>query len=303
MNHAVIDLGSNTVHLLVYGLENDEAVKIFSEKETAGLIGYVSGGVMSDDGIRKACETVNRLKDIALDTVDLSNIHLFATASLREIKNRDEAVNIIKTETSLLPDVLSGDDEAMLGFIGASGNIDCDDGIMIDIGGASTELVLFGNGVALNVSSMPVGSLNLYNEHVRGTVPTNEEKKRIKQATDEHLSRIDWAEGVACENMIGIGGTVRAFLKLLRFVIELEDKQRTVCSSHVKQMLKKMSDHENNDIYDIVQKTIPERVLTIFPGLVILQRVMEKFGCETLTVSKRGIRDGYMLDRVLRKND
>ncbi|MCL2608003.1 MAG: hypothetical protein FWD92_05570 [Methanomassiliicoccaceae archaeon] len=300
MNYAVIDLGSNTIHLLVYGLEEGKAAKIFSEKETVGLVGYVSDGVMNDDGIQKACETVNRLKEIALETVELSNIHLFATASLREIKNRSEAISVIASKTSLIPDVLCGEEEAMFGFMGASGNIDFDNGMMVDIGGASTELVLFENKTALKMSSIPVGSLTMYNDHVRGTVPTSEERECIERAVSERLSALEWTEGVVCKHIIGIGGTVRSFLKLLRSVHDLEDKQRNICSSYVEQMLEMMSDHENNDIYEIIRRTIPERVLTIFPGLVILQHLIERFGCETITVSKHGIRDGYMLNRVLK---
>ena len=162
MNHAVIDLGSNTIHLLVFGHENGEVTKVLSEKDVAGLAGYIEDGVLGTDGITKACEIVNKFKKLALEIVGPSDIHLFATASLRNIRNSKEAVDIIEKETSLVPDVLDGEEEGRLGFTGAKMSVECSDGILVDIGGASTELVIFKNGKIKNIASMPIGSLLLY---------------------------------------------------------------------------------------------------------------------------------------------
>jgi exopolyphosphatase/guanosine-5'-triphosphate,3'-diphosphate pyrophosphatase len=302
MNYSIIDLGSNTVRLSVYRCESNQIVKIFGSKEIVGLAGYVSNGVLKTDGIQKACIVLNKFKELALKHTNSDNIYLFATASLRNIQNRDEAVKLIIERTSLIPDVLSGDEEAMLCFSGASRFVDCANGIMIDIGGASTELVLFRDYKAVNVISLPIGCLNLSIDYVNKILPTECERKQIKTVINNQLSRINWDKDTKYPLIVGVGGTVRAVLKLAHVVFDQPFEQNKMEACYVKKMAKLLKNNEN-DIYQTVYKTIPERLFTITQGLMILHQVIKKFGSETISVSKYGIREGYLTDRVLIKND
>jgi len=297
MNHAVIDLGSNTIHLLVFGHENGEVTKVLSEKDVAGLAGYIEDGVLGTDGITKACEIVNKFKKLALEIVGPSDIHLFATASLRNIRNSKEAVDIIEKETSLVPDVLDGEEEGRLGFTGAKMSVECSDGILVDIGGASTELVIFKNGKIKNIASMPIGSLLLYMKHVSDSVPSSDERDNIEKAADEQLSGIGW-DDVKIKRMVGIGGTLRAVQKLIRVFFE-DDEKKDVDAGRIKELIKMLKDRDG-DAYRKMCDTIPERAKTIFPGLIILKQVIKRFECDTLTISRSGIRDGYFWSRVLK---
>jgi len=301
MNHAVIDLGSNTIRLVVFGFEDGKVTKVMNEKDAIGLAGYINDGVLSIDGIMKACKVVNDLKKLALDVVEPSDIHLFATASLRNVKNREEAVGIIADETSLTVDVLDGEEEGRLGFIGAKMSIDFDNGILIDIGGASTELVVFKNGNITDIASMPIGSLSLYRGHVSETMPTADERACIKQAVDEQLSEIGWAKDMRIKRMVGIGGTLRAAQKLMHAFFDLDEKD-DIDASRVKDLMKLLKGGDA-DVHHKLCKTIPDRVLTICPGLIVLIQVIKKFGCETVTVSGSGIRDGYLWSKVLKKDE
>ncbi|MCL1984775.1 MAG: hypothetical protein FWG58_05210 [Methanomassiliicoccaceae archaeon] len=304
MNYAVIDLGSNTIHLLIFEVgENGDISKMLSEKEVAGLAGHVENGALSDEGIQKACDILNKLKMIAFGLVDPMNVRVFATASLRNITNRDEAVRIITERTSLMPEILEGNDEALLGFAGASQTVDMDDGLMIDIGGASTELVRFRNGKAEYQASMPVGCLSLYMNCVRESVPEAHERAIIEQIVIEELLKIGWIGDMKCKKLVGIGGTVRALLKISRELDYVKEDSNEMETSHVKEILKMMRDHEDSDIYHVIYRTVPERALTIFPGLMILSTVIKQFGCESITVSGSGIRDGYLIRRVLKRDD
>jgi len=301
MNHAVIDLGSNTIRLLVFGFEDGKVTKVLNEKDTTGLAGYINDDVLSMDGIMKACEVLNNFKKLALDIVEPSDIHLFATASLRNVKNREEAVNVITKETSLVPDVLEGEEEGRLGFIGAKMSVECDKGILIDIGGASTELVVFNDGKMTDIASMPVGSLSLYMRYVDDAFPTPEEREDIEKAVDEQLSKIGWAEDTKIKRMVGIGGTLSAVQKLMRVFFDTDDKN-VFDAERVKDLVKILKDHDTRT-YDKIYKTIPDRVLTIFPGLIVLRQSMKRFECETVTVSRSGIRDGYFWSKVLKKDE
>ena len=301
MKHAVIDLGSNTIHLLVLGFEDGNVTKIMSEKDTTGLAGYINDGVLSMDGIMKACEVLNNFKRLAIDFVEFSDIHLFATASIRNVKNRDEAVGIIVKETSLIPDILDGEEEGRLGFIGAKMSVECDNGILIDIGGASTELVAFTDGKITDVASMPVGSLSLYMRHVGETMPTPDEKENIERTVDEHLSKIGWADGKTIKHMVGIGGTMRAVQKLVRVFFDADGKNG-FDAVLIKDLMKLLRDRDTR-VYDKIYNTIPARMQTIFPGMIVLRQTIKRFGCETVTVSRSGIRDGYFWSKVLKKDE
>ena len=302
MNYAVIDLGSNTIRLSVYGCEGGQCYKIFSQKEVAGLAGYVSNGFLEMAGIQKACAILNSFHKIASKLAPPENIHLFATASLRNIENRGQAVRMIAGETSLIPDVLTGDEEAAFGFAGVSQVIRGDSGLMIDIGGASTELVVFKDRQPVHRTSIPFGCLNLYMNCVHDIMPTNSERKQIKQIIKEQFSRIDWNIDGRLTCMVGIGGTMRAALKLSRALFNVPYDQNEIHAGCVKE-ISEMLENNLNDIHHTVYKTIPDRLHTIAPGLSILKRAIKTFGCEIITVSEFGIREGYLAGRVLKQND
>jgi exopolyphosphatase/guanosine-5'-triphosphate,3'-diphosphate pyrophosphatase len=301
MTYTIIDLGSNSVSLSIYRYENGKFDKIFNQKEIVGLAEYVSKGALDTIGIKKACVILNGFKEIALKFTTLADIHLVATAALRNVTNRDEAVKLIIEETGLVPDVLEGETEAALGFVGASQYVSCDNGIMIDIGGASTELVLFENYRVVSLISLPIGCLNLAAKYVSEIIPKKSEMKQITEAISNQFSKINW-ETDTDPLMIGVGGTIRAALKLSRSIFNLPQEQNSIETQYIKKITKLLIDNKN-DIYHTAYKTIPERLMTILPGLAILRYAIKKFECKTITVSEYGIREGYLMDRVLKKHD
>lgn len=94
MKYAITDLGSNTIRLCVFNtLENGNFETLFTKKVMAGLAGYVENGIMTPDGINQACAVLLDfqflLKQLGIDTM-----YPFATASLRNIKNTEETIEI-----------------------------------------------------------------------------------------------------------------------------------------------------------------------------------------------------------------
>lgn len=99
MKFAIVDLGSNTIRLSVYNtLPEGGFDLLFSEKEMAGLVSYVHGGVLSPEGIQRACGAIRDFQAL-LRQFDLDAPHVFATASLRNIRNTEEAVEQIRAAT------------------------------------------------------------------------------------------------------------------------------------------------------------------------------------------------------------
>ena len=101
MNYAIADLGSNTIRLSVYHtLPEGGFERLFSEKEMAGLVNYISDGVLSEAGIRRACVALTNFRSL-LHQFGMDEMHVFATASLRNIRNTEEAVAMIRDLTGI----------------------------------------------------------------------------------------------------------------------------------------------------------------------------------------------------------
>ena len=160
MTYGVIDVGSNTIRLVIYEVKENRIESLFSNKNTAGLIGYVNDGELSRKGIRKACDVLNSLQKVAAHA-QVEKLYVFATASLRNIANTKEAVEEIEKETGLDIDVISGHDEAELDFEGAAHAQKLKDGIMVDIGGGSIQISLFDKDNLVTTQNIRMGSLRL----------------------------------------------------------------------------------------------------------------------------------------------
>ena len=309
MNHAVIDLGANTIRLSIYTYETNPTTgdiafqRIFTRKETAGLAGYVTHGILSDEGIAKAVEVLSELKNLS-HMVNAHSIHVFATASLRNIENSQTAVTAIEASTGLAIDLLSGQEEAMLGFKGISFINQLNTGLMVDIGGASTEIVYVRDGAPVYYDSMPWGCLNLYLQHVDNLTPTPREAKAMQRTIKSRLSFIDWPVPSGLP-MIGIGGTCRATLKLSKRLYAHERDSTALGVKRLRDMDIRIRENTitKDNIYREIYKVVPDRVLTLPAGLIILRAVLDKFDAHSVSVSEYGIREGYFVDRVALKGN
>lgn len=302
MNCAVIDLGSNTIRLSVFNYAESKLAVVLQQKEVAGLHGYIKKGRIEPDGIQKVCSVLSEFKQIALRFVSEENIHVFATASLRSAANREQVLETIRQTIGFLPEVLSGDEEARLDFIGASHFTQCRDGLLVDIGGASTEFVRFVNAQPERLASIPVGCLNLYTKFVQNMTPTEKEQKKIKKEIRRQLDLLGWYADEHFPLIIGIGGTVRAAYKLSCGLFSLPPDQHVIDAHFIKEILDKLKNNED-EIYHTVYKYIPERTLTIFTGLMVFQEVIKRFGCKSIFVSGYGVREGYFMDRIVKEGD
>lgn len=302
MNYAVIDLGSNTIRLSIYQYEGGKIMTVIKQKEVAGLAGYIKKNRLELDGIQKACEILTNFRELAMRFVDDEHdIHVFATASLRGVANQNQALDMIQQSSGLLPVVLSGEEEARLDFIGVTSHFsDLKDGLLIDIGGASTELIRFEDAEPVQLVSMPIGCLNLYTKFVGEVIPTDNERKRIKKEILDKLNKLKWDTDRIPDLMIGVGGTVRAARKLSRELFSLPKDQKEMNAAYIKKILERIRDNKD-DIYLTINKVIPERTSTIYTGLMILNEAIKKFRCESILVSDYGIREGYLVDKVLKE--
>ncbi|WMJ87294.1 Ppx/GppA phosphatase family protein [Anaerocolumna sp. MB42-C2] len=296
---AIIDLGSNTIRLCVYEYNESQMKSLLEKKAMAGLANYIKNEKLSNSGVERACEILKEFSDILKNfQVKKENTHIFATASLRNIVNTKEVIGIIKENTGFEVELLSGEEEATLDFIGATKSVSSDNGILVDIGGGSTELVPFADKKIQAATSMPIGSLNLYVKYVKKIIPKKDEREIIKQAVLENLNTLDLKKETY-QNICGVGGTIRAAAKLSNHIFGLPKNNTNIEVHHIKQILELIHNSHKNTLTPILQN-IPDRVHTIIPGLIIVETIMDYFQSENITVSKYGIREGYFYERILK---
>ncbi len=296
MKYAIIDLGSNTVRLSVYTVTKDKEFKLlFSEKETAGLANYVEEKALSREGMQKASLVINEFLNL-LQQLSIENIYIFATASLRNVVNAEQAARYIQENTGVDVDIVLGNDEAEYGFAGALNTVDINDGAMFDIGGGSTEVVVFADKKPLTVQSFDCGCLNLANRYIRKIFPTKEEIKQIKEKVGKKLSRLEY-HGKA-DRLCGVGGTIRAVLEIVNVYFE-KDKGNTAISADEFRKIKKILFRKDETAKRLILRTSPDRIHTIISGVCIVDALMKKFGAKEILVSKYGVREGYLCRKII----
>lgn len=300
MKCGIVDLGSNTIRLSIYHWEGRQFKLLMNKKEMAGLAGYIKDGVLSDRGILVACQVLSGFKAL-LENFDIRDIHVFATASLRNIVNTEDALDTIRAVTGVTVEVVSGSDEATLSFLGATvGGGAPDTGLLADIGGGSTELVAYEKGGITSGCSLPMGSLSLFTRYVTGLFPTREERHAIRDQVEAELERAK-TQGVRCAHLTGVGGTIRAAAKLCNDLSGADQNNRTIPAEEIRALYKDLKKGDQATLRQIL-RTVPDRVHTILPGLAILCAVLKSYEVETVLVSPCGVREGYLLQRVMGVN-
>ena len=297
MKCGIVDVGSNTIRLSIYHWEGQKFKLLMNKKEMAGLAGYIKNGLLSDSGILVACRVLAGFKAL-LNNFNIADLHVFGTASLRNIVNTEEALETIEAVTGVKVEVLSGADEAAFSFLGATvGGGAPGSGLLADVGGGSTELVAYRDGVITSGCSLPMGSLSLFTKHVSGLFPTKEERKAIRAEVEEELEKAKTA-GLRCGHLTGVGGTFRAAAKLCNDLSGTDPDNKVIPADEIYALYKGLKKSDRDTLRQIL-RSVPDRVHTILPGLAILKEILDAYQVSTVTVSACGVREGYLLRRVM----
>ncbi len=294
----IVDIGSNTIRLSCYEIHEDKSFDcIFHKKQMAGLANYIDkDGRMTEEGIERAVKALESINSF-IKHIKLEKVHYFATAAIRNTVNCSDVISEIQEKTGCEINVISGEEEAVCGFVGVSGDNNVTDGCVIDIGGGSTEIVSFENKTVENAASFGIGSLNTYKGFVKNILPAKTELSEIKKEVKRILSEEKIDKKI--KSAYGVGGTIRAVLRLYNEEYKLPDTNRIMDSDKIKKLLKVYSEKKNY-MTDKIIKIAPERLHTLVPGLTILCTVLKLYNLITVTVSKYGVREGYLIRYILK---
>lgn len=294
--YAVIDIGSNTMRLSAYSIQEQKIKPMFSRKNMSALISYVDeNGCMTEHGIKKAVSVLLSFKKV-IENTNIENVYVIATASFRNIQNQKQVLEEIKESTGFDVTVISGEEEGICGFIGSAYTVNVDSGLLVDIGGGSTEFVFYKDKKICRTYSIPMGSLSLYANFVSGLIPTKEEYRKIKKYVQEKLETIDPGDGPT-SILCGVGGTTRAACKLINDYCDLPLSNRSVGPDQLKKLLKSL--YRDEDGLDRILRVVPDRIHTIIPGMILLRTIAKYYHCEELVISEYGVREGYLIKTVI----
>lgn len=297
----IIDIGSNSIRLVIFEVSKDGAFKSVDDiKESPRLgDGVNESGQMKEKRMDLAFHTLMLFKRIC-ERYEVDEILSFATAAVRNSDNAPYFLKMIKDTLGLEIRVFSGEDEAMFSFRGAVNNLEVEDGLMMDMGGASTELVWYKDKKVHRWTSLNFGSVTLaQTADVAGILDKTEETKLMEYINKEY-SRVEWLKEVKGFPLVGVGGTIRNLAKvhslisdyplLLLHDYRLEEKD-------INQVYKKLKNMELEDKLNL--PGLARSRADIFTGAVCAIRELVRYaGLSEAVISGYGIREGVLYEKL-----
>jgi exopolyphosphatase/guanosine-5'-triphosphate,3'-diphosphate pyrophosphatase len=305
---AAIDLGTNSIRLLVTKAHRDEG--LIGELARDMVITRIGEGVDSSGRIEPAAlqRTIQVMRRYVrrARALGAERIHLAATSAVRDAKNRDELAQAVLGYTGEPMEVLSGAEEARTTFLGATRGLrlgGADAGapyLVMDIGGGSTEFVLGRDGPQAWISTQ-MGSVRLTERFAKSDPPSPEELARIEEEVDDFLAEAERAVPVrSARTLIAVAGTSTTVQAISKGMIEYDPTEihGSVLSARdaerVAGMLADMTTRERRAIPVMP----PGREDVIPAGATILVRAMRRWGFEQATLSESDILDGLALRMI-----
>jgi len=276
-----IDIGSNSVRLACIA----DGKTLYKRLETTRLgEGLSKTGKISDAAIERTALAVSGFAEYAKKE-GADKLYAFATAAVRSASNGADFVKRVRELCGLQVEVLSGEDEARCGILGA---LKCGDGAIIDVGGASTEITVSRGGKTVYTKSVNIGTVRLFDAAGR-------DRKKLEKIIDGKLNEygaLD-AQGTA---FYAIGGTATRLAAIKHGIKEYrpEITHGTVLTlqdmDRLADMLLTLS------VEEIRSSTICTKSADVVGGgCLLLKSVMEKFGIPRVTVSESDNLEGYVL--------
>ena len=299
MLHAIIDIGSNTIRMAVYQIKGRHFALLMKRKHMVGLAGYLENGCLVREGVEKTVKILRGFTDF-INTFGIGSVHAFATAALRSAANSRAAVQEIARRSGVHIRIISGDEEAEYDFIGATQNIAHADGVMVDIGGGSTEIIAYAAHAMQGRWSLPLGSLAMGKAHVAGLLPTPEECGRIACAVHEVLAKTPAVCALRARHMVGMGGVLSSASRMHRLLYP-EETPRLICTTNVPAMIGMFGSGTalSEEQTAVLLRAAPDRLHNIVPGMIIAHALAETVEAEDILYSDSGVREGYIWKEII----
>lgn len=300
MLYAIMDIGSSSIRLAVYHLEKDSMDLLLKKKHAIGLAGFIDNGCMSQAGIDKTVEIVKDFKNF-LANFPIAAMDAITTAALRNCRNSKAAVCEIEKRTGISLRVISGDEEATFDFIGATHNRKDGSGLLVDIGGGSTEFVSYEHREIRFKISVPMGALSLRTDLVHGFLPSAAECQAMKAEAERMFDQVRGLQQHCAPAIIGMGGTFKSACALYNRLYHCDRYNTRMDVLKIEQMISEFQRDipltEEKTI--VLMKAVPDRMHTIISGLIIADVLASRLGSSRISYSDTGVREGFICAEIL----
>jgi len=300
MKVAVIDVGFNSLKMVKYRIMPDGSAKSYGQLGMMAKLGegLERTGYLGNEPISRTIDALRLCRETAsLESID--HVLLIGTSPVREAANREEFLKRVQEETGLKMRVLTGNEEALYGVLGALRSVDASTVLFFDLGGGSLELTLTEKFRIRRIMSLPIGSLKLTSMYSgKGGRFSRKNRARMTKYVAQQLPARRELGLNKDAILVGTGGTVRA---MARFDQEITDypfdkvHNYSVGFDSVQQMSReffKLKLEELNKVEAIGEG----RSETIAAGALVVRTLMKELGFDRLTVSTHGLRDGILTE-------
>jgi exopolyphosphatase / guanosine-5'-triphosphate,3'-diphosphate pyrophosphatase len=301
-NHlvAILDIGSNSVRLVVYLGRGRMPLTLFNEKVMCGLgRGVGQNGALEEAAIEQAGRALIRFAALCAD-MGVEDIRAVATAAVRDASNGPSFIRDSIKRTGLEIEVIAGDEEARLSAMGVLSGIPQADGIVADLGGGSLELVRVSAGKIGQRISLPIGPLNL----LAKDMSSDAQESMIRKA----LAKVEWLKEAHGKPVYMVGGAWRALSHLHMHVTDYPLRvihEYAVPVGDLDDLLRVLKTLDKKSI-----KSIPNMTANRLPALplagLLLKLLAESVKSKLLVASSFGLREGILYERLsadLRRED
>jgi exopolyphosphatase/guanosine-5'-triphosphate,3'-diphosphate pyrophosphatase len=300
---AAIDVGTNTIRLIVAEVQDDDTYRILDEEREMVRLGEKLDrtGRLSDGAVERAIAAIGKMKAIA-DGFKVSEIRAIATSAVREAANgRDFTREVLRLHKVRI-DVISGEEEAQLAFRSAARHFDLEgrSTAVVDIGGGSVEVILSAGTAIDQVYSLPLGAVRVTERFVRSDPLRNKHWNVMKAEIDRTIRAGIRQPAHRAEIMVGSGGSFTALAHMSKW--EREGRHGSVqgyvlTPAEVIHLLDRLREAPLEARRQI-QGLSADRADIIVAGAGVISRLVKRLGTQRIMVNERGLRDGIMLHMI-----
>ena len=302
---ATIDIGTNTILLLVAELDEDGRFRVLTDRAEIARLGE---GVdrtrsLTAAGVERALEVLREYIH-ACRNFGVEEIAAVGTSALRDALNAKSFLARLKHEFKLDLRVLSGQEEAAYSYLAVQKGLqlDAEDVLVVDVGGGSTEFMRAKDGTLHGWASLDLGSVRLTERYFSSDPVAQEECARLVQAVDAELRPlvIEWSEKRSFDAMVGIAGTfttLAAVMKGLKNYSHSEVHGSRLARAEVErqvELYRARTVAERKQIPGLE----PKRADVILAGALSIERIMTLFAIDEVIVSDQGIRYGLLYEKI-----
>lgn len=302
-NLAIVDLGSNSARMAITEIAPDGRFReIKRVKENTRLSeGMGREKMLQEDAMNRTIAALKRFKQI-YEEMPHTQVRAITTAAVRQARNRQEFLNRVQKEVGIRLQVLSGKKEAYYDYLGVIRTMKLNHCLILDVGGASCELVLVQQRRARDLISIPVGAVTLSEQfHLNGYV-RSADLFRAQVAINERLTKIPWLRYATRVPIVLLGGANRT---LARMTWSYHHRHRRQRSIHGYQLSSRVVFATYRELLNrnLAQRKRmpglePERADIIVGGMLPLVSLLQRNSDGRVIFSESGVREGIITEYV-----